>query len=301
MKRTTGRGRRTAGPFTALAALTAFTSLAACTAPGSPDVPAPEGTRTPRASAPGTPGGPLDALRTAERATRLAASARVRSETVMGTRLSVTGEGTVGWGDGPTAALTVTYTGGTVADTMRSLGVTSMEARYLDDAYYARMSDAFAARTGGRHWVRYAYDDLAALGGAGDFADQMRSTMPDRSVRLLLDSDDVRRVGTEAVDGQTTVHFTGSVRVEDVSDADLREQLTRAGVTVETVDLWINEEHLLVKKTERTGSGAERITQTAHYRDYGVRVTVHRPPAEDTADFTSLMGTHGSGRPGEGF
>ena len=31
-----------------------------------------------------------------------------------------------------------------MADTMRQMGATSMEARYLPDAYYARMGDSFA-------------------------------------------------------------------------------------------------------------------------------------------------------------
>ncbi len=81
---------------------------------------------------------------------------------------------------------------------MRRLGTTAMEARYLPDAYYARMGDAFADRVGGRHWIKYVYADLEGLGdGAGaGFADQMRKTTPhEAAVKQLLASDDVRKVG----------------------------------------------------------------------------------------------------------
>lgn len=275
-----GTGRRTAASVAMVAVLT---SAAGCTssASDSSDKPARSGSPTASVS--------LDALRAAERSTERAESARVRSVTVMGTQLSVKGDGAIGWGDGLIGAMTITYTGGTVADTMRELGVTSMEARYLADAYYARMGDEFAARIGGKHWVRYAYEDLKTLGGGANFADQMRSTTPDQSVKLLLDSDDVREVGEEKVDGQTTTHYSGTVRVTDVSDAELKRQLEQAGVTTETVDIWVNDKNLLVKKVEKSRTGTGQVTQTAHYSDYGVAVSVKKPPAADTKDFKALM------------
>jgi hypothetical protein len=253
----------------------------ACTSSGSPD--GPRETHTAPAPA------PLPALRVAERSTERADTARVRSGTVMGSQLSLTADGVLAWRDGLSGALTIAYTGGSAAETMRGLGVTSMEARYLSDAYYARMGDVFAAKAGGKHWLKYAYDDLKTLGGGADLADQMRSTTPNQSVRLLLDSKDVREVGEERVDGQTTTHYSGTVRVEDVTDTELQQRLQAADVTAETVDIWINEKNLLVKKVEKTSAASGRVTQTAHYSDYGVKVAVRKPPAADTTDFKTLL------------
>ncbi|MET8074922.1 hypothetical protein [Streptomyces sp. NPDC005303] len=260
----------------------ALAGLAACTSSGSSDRPEQE-------KQPASARVSLTALRTAERSTERAGTARVRSTTVMGTQLSLTADGALAWRDGLSGALTITYTGGTAAEAMRGLGVTSMRARYLSDAYYARMGDTFAAKTGGKHWLRYAYDDLKALGGGAALADQMRSTTPGQSVRLLLDSDDVRELGRETVDGRSTTHYAGTVDVEDVTDAGLRRRLQDADVTAETVDIWINEKNLLVKKVERTTTASGRVTQTAHYSDYGVKVAVRRPPAADTEDFKNLL------------
>ncbi|MFE7896457.1 hypothetical protein ACFU3E_02735 [Streptomyces sp. NPDC057424] len=266
-----------------LAVASALTGVAACTSQDSSDGPGQED----RAAR----GRSLAALRSAERATEHAASARVESTTTMGSLMSMTADGALGWSDGITGTLTITYTGGTIADTMRRLGSTSMEARYLPDAYYARMGEKFAEQAGGRHWIRYDYDDLKALGGGsgGHLGDQMRSTTPNQSVKLLLSSGDVRKVGAETVRGRTATHWSGTVAAADVADAGLRKQLTEAGVTTETVDIWIDRRNLLVKKVEKARMTTGLMTQTAHYADYGVAVRAERPPQSDTGDFEDLM------------
>lgn len=221
--------------------------------------------------------GAVAALKAAERATGRAGSARVESATRMGTDVSMTSTGRLAWGDGLTGALTITYTGGGMAETMRELGSTSMQARYLSDAYYARMGDAFAAKAGGRHWIRYDWDDLAGLGGASGvpLARQIRDAAPHQCVKLLLAGGDVRRVGTETVRGERTTHYRGTARTADG--------------TAQTVDLWIDGDDLLVKKVEKGESEAGAFIQTAYFDDYGVRVAVQPPPAADTRDFRELV------------
>jgi hypothetical protein len=274
----------------AVATAAALTGAAACTSSGSSGKP--ENRRGPSAAS-------LAALRSAERSTDRADSARVRSTTVMGTQLSVKADGALRWGDGLTGTVTITYTGGTTAETMRALGITSMEARYLSDAYYARAGDAFAGKTGGRHWIKYGYEDLAALGGGAvaNFAEQMRNTTPNQSVKLLLYSEDVHRVGEEKAGGRTATHYSGTVAVGEVADARLRKQLQEAGVTAETVDIWVDGRNLLVKKVEKSRTATGELTQTAYYSDYGVRVSAAKPPASDTEDFRELLARQGTQTP----
>jgi hypothetical protein len=245
--------------------------------------------------------GPIAALRSVEKNTDNADSAKVESTTTMGTMMSMKADGALGWGDGITGTVTITYTGGTMSDTMRQLGSTSMEARYLPDAYYAKMGDKFAEQSGGKHWIRYAYDDLADLaGGSGAYLrDQMQNTTPNQSVKLLLASGDVKKVGEEKVRGQDTTHYSGTVDVADLAGrnsnlskdqlADMKRQLENAGVTTETVDIWVNDDDLLVKKTEKGELATGSMSSTAYYSDYGVEVSAEEPPAGDTADFKDLM------------
>ncbi|WP_031477880.1 hypothetical protein [Streptomyces bicolor] len=266
---TSTRARR---PVLWIALLTALTALAACTS--SSDRPDEQNRATPSRAV-------TAALRSVERSTGQAESARVKSTTTMGSALSMTADGTLAWGDGLTGTLTITYTGGTTAETMRRLGSTSMEARYLPDAYYARMGDGFAAKADGKHWIKYAYDDLEDLaGGSGaDLADQMRGTAPHTSVKLLLTSTDVRKVGEETVRGEPTSHYSGSVPGE--------------GSGPQTVDIWVDDRNLLVKKVEKGHTATGQLTQTAYYSDYGVKATAEKPPAGDTVDLKELLKQRG--------
>ncbi|WP_406373998.1 hypothetical protein OG788_26890 [Streptomyces sp. NBC_00647] len=249
---------------------------------------------------------PIAALRSAERSTDGADSAKVESTTTMGTLMSMKADGVMGWADGLTGTMTITYTGGTLAETMRQTGSTSMQARYLPDAYYARMSDKFAAQSGGKHWIRYGYDDLAKFGGSSGayLKDQMQNTTPNQSVKLLLASGDVEKVGAETVRGRSTTHYSGMVDVADLASkssnlsasqlADLKKQLTAAGVTTEKVDIWVDGDDLLVKKVEKGELTSGTMTSTAYYSDYGTKVSAEEPPTADTADFKDLLKAQGA-------
>jgi hypothetical protein len=249
---------------------------------------------------------PIAALRSAEKSTDNADSAKVESTTTMGTMMSMKADGVMGWADGLTGTMTITYTGGTMADTMRQTGSTSMQARYLRDAYYARMGDKFAQQSGGKHWIKYAYDDLAKLGGGSGayLKDQMQNTTPNQSVKLLLASGDVTKVGEETVRGEKTTHYSGTVDVADLATktsnlsasqlADLKKQLTAAGVSTEKVDIWVNGDDLLVKKVEKGELSTGTMSSTAYYSDYGVKVSATEPPAGDTADFKDLLKSQGN-------
>jgi hypothetical protein len=255
-----------------IALLTALTALAACATPDRPDG---RDRATPSSAV-------TAALRAVERSTGQAESARVQSTTAMGATLSIEADGTLAWGDGLSGTLTITYTGGTTAETMRKLGTTSMEARYLPDAYYARMGDGFTEKTGGKHWIKYAYDDLEQLAGSAGavLAAQMRGNAPHAAVKLLLSSTDVRKVGEETVRGRRTTHYCGTVPGQSTEP--------------QTVDIWVDDRNLLVKKVEKGNPATGKLTQTAYYSDYGVRATTEQPPAGDTVDFKELLGKTGS-------
>ena len=283
----------------AVAAVTLVAGATACSSGSSSGSSDKKADGTPRLS-------PVAALRTAEKSTDGADSAKVESTTTMGSVMSMTADGELGWGDGLTGTLTITYTGGTMADTMRQMGTESMEARYLPDAYYAKMGDTFAEQADGKHWIKYAYDDLESLAGSSGayLKDQMQNTTPNQSVKLLLASGDVHEVGEETVRGKKTTHYSGTVDVADLATANsslsrtqldgLKKQLEQAGVTTETVDIWVDDRDLLVKKVEKGETTAGAYSQTAYYSDYGTEVSVAEPPANDTADFAELMKKQGA-------
>ncbi|MBL1081538.1 hypothetical protein JK359_06005 [Streptomyces actinomycinicus] len=249
---------------------------------------------------------PVAALRSAEKSTDKAESAKVRSTTSVGDLMSMTANGALTWDDGLKGNLTITYTGGQLAEMMKKAGTSSMEARYLPDAYYAHMSDAYAQQTGGKHWLKYSYDDLAKMGGASGsyMKDQIQNATPNQSVKMLLASGDVKKVGEETVSGAHTTHYSGTVNVAELADktsnlsseqmSALKKQLSQAGVTTDTVDIWINDQNLLVKKTEKAEMANGTMKNTTFYTDYGVKVTAEAPPAGDTKDFADLLKSGGT-------
>ncbi|MET9766483.1 hypothetical protein [Streptomyces sp. NPDC006415] len=284
---------------TALAAAAALTSIAACS--GSDGSAGSGDSGTGKAGAVGK-ASPVAALKQVQQKTGGAQSAKVEGTTEMGSTVSMKQSGVIGWADGLSGALTITYTGGTMGDALKQTGGDgSVQARYFKDAYYANLGAGMAANTGGKSWIRYSYKDLAELGGAsGDvMQDQVQNSTPDQGVKALLASGDVKKVGQEDVRGVSATRYSGTVDVAELtaknSDldakqlAEFKEQLALAGVTTQTVDIWVDDNDLLVKKTERGEMKTGAFNSTLFYSDYGTEVPSDKPAASDTVDFKELL------------
>ncbi|MFD7718358.1 hypothetical protein [Streptomyces sp. NPDC059814] len=275
-----------------VAVAAALTSVAAC---GGSDSKNEGGAAVTRAE-------PIAALLAVQKKTGGANSAKVEGTTTMGTTMAMKQTGAIDWSDGISGALEITYTGGTMADTLKQAGSDgTMQARYFKDGYAANMGDAFAKQAGGKHWINYSYEDLAALSGAsGDvMKDQMQNTTPDQGVKALLASGDVKKVGQEDVRGVAATHYSGTVDVAELTAknseldatqlAAFKKQLSDAGISTEKVDIWVDKNDLLVKKTERGQMKTGELNSTVFYSDYGTKVSVERPPASDSVDFSEVM------------
>ncbi|MEU1085330.1 LppX_LprAFG lipoprotein [Streptomyces sp. NPDC005576] len=259
------------------------------------------GDRSPAAAAVAV--SPIAALKKVQTKNDSVHSAKVESTMAMGAAMSMTMSGVMDWSDGMSGDVSIKYTGGTMGEAMAKMGGDgTMRALYLKDAYYMNMGDAFASALGGKHWLRYAYADLAALTGASGEAaqNQIKNSTPQEGVKALLASGDVKKVGEEDVRGVATTHYSGVVDVAALTaksgglDADqlqeLKDQLDKAGLKTETVDVWVDKDDLLVKKTERGESAAGAVNTTIFYSDYGTPVSVRPPAAGDTADFKEIAG-----------
>ncbi|MFJ3936656.1 LolA-like protein [Streptomyces parvus] len=281
---------------TAVAAAAALTSMAACSGSDSAG-----GSGKGKADAVAK-ASPVAALKQVQQKTGGAQSAKVEGTTEMGSTMSMKQSGVIGWADGLSGAITATYTGGTMGEALKKAGGDgSVEARYFKDEYYANAGAGMAANTGGKNWIRYSYKDLAALGGAsGDvMQDQIQNSTPEEGVKALLASGDVKKVGQEDVRGVSATHYSGTVDVAELTAknssldakqlAAFKEQLALAGVTTQTVDIWVDENDLLVKKTERAEMKTGTLNSTLFYSDYGTEVPSEKPEASDTVDFKELL------------
>ena len=160
---------------------------------------------------------------------------------------------------------------------------------------YVNMGAAGAKEFGGKHWLKIDFSSLGAGGKAlADSINKSNSQDPATSVKLLTSSGDVKRVGTETVDGVPTTHYSGTVDLKSLASSDpalksLADQAAKSGMTTENVDMWINGQSLPVKVHETATIAQGTMDITIHYSDFSntpVKITV--PPAGDTENLASL-------------
>ncbi|MBO8191401.1 hypothetical protein ITI46_06810 [Streptomyces oryzae] len=244
--------------------------------------------------------GALTALKKASTATDKQNSAKVEGvneQTSQGRTMETRMNGAFDWSGGGMK--------GEADLTMGTAGGQTAKARYLPDAMYVAPS---TGAPGGKKWMKYDYDALAEKGGASGamLKDQMQNNNPARSVQLVLASGKVKALGTETVRGKKTTHYSGTISVseltrmqsKDLSEEDLQsleQQFKQQGLKKEKIDLWIDENDLLVKKHEvaKSTDGATGVDATNYYSDYGTPVNVTAPPVGETSDAAQLMKSGG--------
>ncbi|MEW1867858.1 hypothetical protein AB0420_06650 [Streptomyces caelestis] len=177
-----------------------------------------------------------------------------------------------------------------------------LPVRFVDGVMYV----GGAAK--GRSWFRA---DPAAWGGLtvdndsyGVLPRQLEGSPVVQST-LLTGSEDVRRVGTETVDGARTTHYRGTVTFDGLRaardaapDEATRERRVESldqfmGLRVSdtlTMDLWVDGDGRAKRfrwqaRTDgaRGGTGGGPLDLTVTFLDVDRPVTIEAPPAEDTA------------------
>lgn len=190
-----------------------------------------------------------------------------------------------------------------------------LDIRFVDKAIYLGGSDLDPAMSGGKNWVRAE----PAVWGRGASNNNSYRVLP-RSMEVspvvqstfLAGSKDVRRIGTETVDGTKAMHYRGTVTSRDLRAAqsaakdkatrDLRmervDQFVNQGVDgALTMDLWVDgDDHAkrfrvrgrTIPARYDTDGGTLDLTVT--FLDLNPSVSVKTPPAEDTTDTAELSG-----------
>lgn len=189
-----------------------------------------------------------------------------------------------------------------------------MSFLYDGKVFFMRFPDELAAQLGGKHWIRF--DPATIPPGAGVDFDallaQFRSSDPLANMSLLAGAgENVEEVGQEKVRGVDTRHYRLTVDVgKSVAQAPEQVKASMAklaqGLGTETlpVDVWIAGDGLprrlvyevdVAKISPETtaGTGAPpqgRLRTVMELFDYGRRVDVSAPPADDTVDLGKLAG-----------
>lgn len=181
-----------------------------------------------------------------------------------------------------------------------------METRMLDDVIYLKMPGV----PGGKPWLKLDLAQLSQMSTVDIQAlSQIRQNDPKQALAYFEGtSDDVRADGEETLRGAKTTRYQATFDLTKARDAQadadakaaIDQLIAKMGVSTMPVTVWIDEEGRMRKMTydidlskvpEAAAQGATgTMTTTFEIYDFGVRVDVTPPPADQTADGAQVLG-----------
>lgn len=188
----------------------------------------------------------------------------------------------------------------------------------LDQVMYVDMGAKQAAEMDGKRWMKL--DLKAAAEASGDPAAQKQMTGglenmnqdPAQQLALLLESPNLKHVGSEKVNGGDTEHYKGTLTFEQMLNANKqsefltakeRDQLVanmkKIGMKGYDTEVWVNQDGYPARMVVDMKMAQGTMKMRADYTEYGAKATVQAPPAKDTFDlFEMLKGLKGAGAQG---
>lgn len=182
-----------------------------------------------------------------------------------------------------------------------------VEIRVVDGAMYLGGGAAAAKELDGKSWMKFDMSAMAkGAGGAGDagagqFSKQAGQD-PSQESTYLTGSKDVKKVGTEKIEGVETTHYKGTVTLDELraeiekKDGATREkrekslkQYEELGADKLTMDMWVGPDDHTKQVRVRAASDKGPLDMTMVFLDYNKPVTVKAPPAADTVDLAEMM------------
>lgn len=195
---------------------------------------------------------------------------------------------------------------------------------WVKNAMYMDMGAEAAKDMDGKRWMKL--DLAAAAEASGDPAVTKELTGgmenmnqdPAQQLALLLDSPNVKHVGSEKVDGIEARHYKGTLTVDEMLESnegldvlsakerkDLLATIEKSGIKGYDTEVWVNEDDYPVKMIVGMDTPQGEVKISANYSDYGAKASVETPPAADTVDLFEMLGglgeESGAGADGSGI
>jgi hypothetical protein len=179
-----------------------------------------------------------------------------------------------------------------------------VEIRLVGKAMYIGGGAQAAKEMDGKSWIKF---DVSALAGDKELnGDQLGAGQADKNPAeestFLTGAKDVKKVGTETVEGVKTTHYKGTVTLDDLrkslkgEDRSTREkrekaldQYTKMGIEALTMDMWVDGDDRTRQFRMRGTADKGPLDMTVTFLDFDKPVTVKAPPAKDTVDFAGMM------------
>ncbi|MEV7865040.1 hypothetical protein AB0P17_02825 [Streptomyces sp. NPDC088124] len=187
-------------------------------------------------------------------------------------------------------------------------GLENTRMVWVDNVLYVDAGAEAAKEMDGKRWMKL--DMAAAAEASGDKAleKQMTSGLenmnqdPAQQLALLLDSPQIKHVGSEKVDGAPAEHYKGTLTLEELMKSDgafgvldekerqdMIDSMKKSGMKGYDTEVWVNEDDYPVQMNIGMKTSEGLVKMSAHYSDYGAKTQVEVPPAGETFDLAEMM------------
>ncbi|MER5482562.1 LppX_LprAFG lipoprotein [Streptomyces sp. NPDC002812] len=154
--------------------------------------------------------------------------------------------------------------------------------RLVDGAYYYEVDPFEDGPFKGKSWLKV--DAAAVLGEKGAAGLGAASGDPTAGLKTLKYARNVTTVGTESINGKSTVHYRAEVPADKLGvAADMYENLGLSGQVV--TDVWVDGEGAPARLNQQIGTTSISLD----FLKFGIQKRIEVPPAADTADMTEIF------------
>jgi outer membrane lipoprotein-sorting protein len=146
-------------------------------------------------------------------------------------------------------------------------------------------------------WVKLDFEQLGKQAGF-DFGQLMQSQQadPSQGLKYLQDLTGVQAVGDEDIRGVPTTHYKGVVDLASLAATHpelklgIDQLIQTAGISRIPMEVWVDHDNFVRQMKESFDAAGANTTMTIQLYDFGTNVDVTPPPANETFNFSQLIG-----------
>ncbi|WP_409236911.1 hypothetical protein [Streptomyces sp. PA5.6] len=180
---------------------------------------------------------------------------------------------------------------------------------WSDNVMYMNMGAKAAKDMGGKQWVKMDLNAIMEKAGDDKLAKQMTGGLdsmnqdPAQQLAMLLDSPNLKHLGSAQVNGEQTQRYKGRLTVKEMAESNkglkdvlskserdqLFKNIEKSGIKGYDTEVWVNEDDYPVRMDidMKTPEGTVKTSQT--FSDYGAATKVTPPAAKDTFDMMKMF------------
>jgi hypothetical protein len=179
---------------------------------------------------------------------------------------------------------------------------------WQDDVMYMDMGAEAAKDMDGKRWMKLDLGAAAEASGDEELTKQMTSGLQDMNqnpaeqLAMLLESPNLKHVGSEKIDGVETEHYKGTLTVKEMMASNkslevlepkereqLFENIEKSGIKGYDTEVWVNEDDMPVRMDVVMESPEGDVDMSMKLSDYGAKAEVELPPAGETFDLMEML------------